>query len=78
MSDAKTVAALQRNLADAEVERLRLVERVKELEEPRLRSLHIENGAIEMSIEEGAKLILSGGLVYPEYPRPAAPAVSGR
>lgn len=26
MSDAKTVAALQRNLADAEVERLRLVE----------------------------------------------------
>jgi uncharacterized membrane protein len=33
---------------------------------------------LEMTIEEGAKLILSGGLVYPEYPRPAAPAVSGR
>lgn len=32
MSDAKTIAALQRNLADAEVERLRLVEQVKELE----------------------------------------------
>lgn len=32
MSDAKTVAALQRNLADAEVERLRLVERVATLE----------------------------------------------
>jgi uncharacterized membrane protein len=32
-----------------------------------------------MSIEEGAKLILSGGLVYPDFPR-AAPAavVSGK
>jgi uncharacterized membrane protein len=34
---------------------------------------------LEMSIEEGAKLILSGGLVYPDFPR-AAPAavVSGK
>ena len=34
--------------------------------------------AADMFAAEGAKLILSGGLVYPEYPRPAAPAVSGR
>jgi uncharacterized membrane protein len=33
---------------------------------------------LEMSIEEGAKLILSGGLVYPEYPRPVAPVVTGK
>jgi hypothetical protein len=31
MSDAQTIAALQRNLADAEKERLRLVERVRVL-----------------------------------------------
>jgi len=34
---------------------------------------------LEMSVEEGAKLILSGGLVYPPFPRgTAAPAASGK
>lgn len=42
MSDAKTVAALQRNLADAEVERLRLVEEVA--------MLHTERASLRMAL----------------------------
>jgi uncharacterized membrane protein len=33
---------------------------------------------LEMSVEEGAKVIFSGGLVIPEFPKPVTPVVSGK